>query len=297
MNIFPVVCSIAMAVSVSIAKAEPYRFEIELGYFQGDSSARQLAFDNKTLGGNISIFLDNIDPNDGPLAELSFLQKASGVSIGYASNDFTNAVYTFADFPPDNLGDFGDLDVTSIGLLFVTSQDFILLAEYDREDQSIVAPGFEMLETGTDNTQSLGLGKYLDDSTTVILGYSAVDKADVDTVGLTWHQLRKSAEGAYRWGYDMELSYIDSSDDSGYGVALGATYYVSPYLGVSGGIDFEKTDVTDATMFIISADYFINQRIAFGLNYCRSDTDLDDGFAARDSIEVELYGASVAVRF
>jgi len=227
------------ALTSAYAQADTYQVEVGANYSQTDYDG----FEVDTSSLNAEIFFSEVDTSKGPLAEASFLDKASGLGLSYDS------------ISPE-VGD--STDNWSTDIRFVTSGSLIIEATYSDLD--------------FDSVYGIGIGTYLNDTTDIVVSYSTTDESDVDTLAVDLHNVT-SLSGDSSLGYNVAAVYVDTDDDSGYGIAGELTYYVNNNLGFGAFADITSVGDADVTNYGLNADYFINSMVRIVATYATTDFD------------------------
>ena len=144
------VAGFGLALSAT-AHAE-YNAEANLGLSGGD-------LDGFAIGG--TYYLGGVDDTKGPLREAAFLDMSSSVGIAYSESEFDDS---------DNQID----DIAVSGRFVFGAGNWIADAGYLNTDAD---------NGGEADTFTIGAGKYLTDTTTLILSYGNIDVDDGDDGG------------------------------------------------------------------------------------------------------------------
>lgn len=203
-------------------------FEAEAGLILTDSSYEigpaKADLDSITVVG--SLYFDAVDTSKGPLAEAVFLDQASGISASFSD----------VDDPGDN--------AYSLSGRFVTSNSMIIEASYVDDE----------FDT---QTYGIGIGTYITDKSDIVVSYATNDDLDFDVLAADYHSLMSLSGGA-SLSYSVVVEYIDSSDDSGFGVGGDVTYYMDQYLGFGVYGSTREINDSDVTTFGFQGSYFIS---------------------------------------
>lgn len=185
-----------------------------------------------------SLFFAPVDDSKGPLSQADFLDKATSISVAYA--------------------DFEDSESTAIFGHFVVTGDFIVEASYS--------------DTDLDSVVSAGLGKYLTDTSSITLTYTAAEEANVDGFSASYRSLNSLSNGGYL-GYSIGAEYVDSGADTGNGFSGRATYFGAPEWGIGLSASIASVGDIDSTEYGLHAEYFFNPSTAVRLNYSKLEDD------------------------
>lgn len=235
----------AISALTTLSAQADYQFEANVGYFQGD--VENADFDGYALAA--TIFFESVDTSKGPLSEASFLDKSSGISLAFGTTEFD-------DF--DN-----EEDISSVSGRFVLSNDFIIEADYTDFD--------------FDTSFTIGFGKYLTESSDILISYTTFDDVDFNVLDLAFHSVN-GLTGPASIAYDLGASYIDADNETGFGLNAGLTFYPTSQLGLGISGSYSSVDDTDVTTIELGAEYFFNENVAGSLTYSTSDTDFDNDF-------------------
>jgi len=266
----------AISALTTLSAQADYQFEANVGYIRGDVDfdfdfdfdVDNVDFDGYTLAA--TAFLESVDTSKGPLSEASFLDKSSNISIAFSTTEFDDV----------------DNDVSAISGRYVLSQDFIVEAGYTDLD--------------SDTSFTIGFGKYLTNSSDILISYTKFDNSDANLLDLAFHSVN-DLTGPTSIAYDLGASYIDADDETGFRLNAGLTYYPTKQLGlgISGSYssiedtnDTEDTDDTDITKIELGAEYFFNENVAGSLAF--STQDNSDGFG---SVTVDTFTLAMTARF
>jgi hypothetical protein len=212
-----------------------YQFELGGLYTQGEIGNTD--YDGFGIGGEFHF--DRVDTSKGPLAEASFLDKSSSIGFGFISVE------------PD-IKNSDDIDFTNIGGRFVTATNLIIEADYATTDYG----------NSDVDTIGIGVGTYLDDNTDLVVSYSNEDdnSSDKDTLSVALHGVHPMGSGA-AFSFDADVGYIDTDNDNGFQVGVGATYYFTRMFGV--GLNAGVSDVGDTSsdMIGIQASFFPSEQV------------------------------------
>lgn len=303
------------------ASAENYDFEIGLAYQSTQSDGEQSI---TTTGGTIFNSIDSDSDNlrlfgnwyfaglsdeKGPRARAAFVDRASVLSFGYARTDLSTSATVestdplvpsfFVEF--DGKGDTYALDVRYVwrdsgwfGKAGVASSDATLGGFVDDSINSIA--------------WSLGVGKYLWNTTSLALDFSQSDDdgGDVTVTSISFSHLGDMGE---RWQYAVDLGFVRT--ESGVGSGLDADTWraalsLYPTRDFEFGVRFDDAD-SDSDFFDRSgiegfASWFVTPRVVLGASYRVDDVN----FAGNVSIpsaqtssdaDQDSAGISVSVRF
>jgi len=222
--------------------------------------------------------LDRVDDTKGPLAEAAFLDHASSVSVNYTDGE--------TDGDGEHDLEFKDYGIS--GRYVTADAGWIFDLGFERnEPDNPFSAGPDEFEI---DTFSVGVGKYLTDTTTLVFSYENKDAdegGDVDTyradIVHLW-QLEKLAL-KFNGGYgqtDVDDDYGDDID----AWELGATVYPCKGLGIGGGYRNTENNLAEVEQYYARAEWFINDQVGVSLEY--QDAEVEDTDLEADAI---VFGA------
>lgn len=249
--------------------ATPFQFEAMGGFAQATTEGNIVGgkLDRDIIQGELTYYLRQVDYSTGPLVERAFLDKAAYVAG------------SFSQVKPDR-GE--NTDTFGVETHFVTDSDFIFELGYETSDNG----------SATDRkTTTLGFGKYLDGKSAAILSVARVDGfSDATTINGEYKKLVINESAGTGWTAELDISYIDSKADTGYGFDVLGAYYLSDTtaVGVNAGYEkFDEADDADITFGLIGS-YFLVENIFVNAIYDR---------LKNDDFTRDIYGLSVGARF
>jgi len=202
--------------------------------------------------------------NDDPLEELAFLQKASWGSIGLTNinqdskstaEDSTNAVFAGRYVLPDNH--------------FFAETSF---------------------EIGDTDQISIGLGRYLDDKTT-ILGSYEVD-GNTNTIDASFKRMI-SLTTTNTISLDASVGRIElNTDDSALLLGGEVQYYLDRKLSVGSRLGFTTGDV-DSYAFGVTGKAFFTEQFAISASYSFIDREVE----GQQDQEISSFDLALTGRF
>jgi len=236
---------------VNAVLAAPYQIEATGFFSQGKVEASNGAEEDfDIIDFELTYYLQQVDTPSGPLAERAFLDKAA-----YVSGSINQIKPEFS----------GDTDSMGLDARFVTDTDLIFELGYETSDDG---------SANDETTIALGLGKYLDGQTTAILNYEKEDDVfDETTLTGTYRKLNSSESVSTAFSTEFSLSYIDTEQDSGYGLGGGIDYYLSDTTSVSVFVDYEEIDDVDTTTFGLGGEYFFADNLFASGLYSLAEND------------------------
>jgi Putative general bacterial porin len=233
------VAGLGLALSAT-AQAE-YNAEANLAISGGDN-------DGFAIGG--TYYLDSVDDTKGPLGEAAFLDMSSYVSAAYSENEFDDS---------DN-----ETELVAVGGRYIFGEgNWIVDVGYSN---------FDADAAGELDTFSISGGKYLTDTTTLILSYANTDPddgEDADIYGIDVDHLLNVGEGALKLHGGFSTADTDGDDIDFYGVD--ATWYPCNSLGL--GVGYGNTDdgSDDIDEYRISAEWFITNQVSASVTYLEAE--------------------------
>ena len=247
--------SAAVAAISTGAFAEDYRFEIKADYL-ADEVNKNIDQTTYALGG--TFYLSPVDDHIGPKAEAAFLNKASEISLGYGR---TNIEIDGNSIDPE----FGmkvdeDGDVWAVGGSYVTENGIILELGYAVNDVDKVIDS---------ELSTVGIGYYLNDTSTVSLNYAYIEDDVSDFEEDIWTLGYKSVFND-KFGLEIDLSYNDPEiGEEAYGVVGDLDYYINDNFSVSGVLGYisSDSDFREAAVYGVKTEYFFNSMIALDAGY------------------------------
>lgn len=243
--------AIAITTAAAAASAD---YQMEAGIFYGEGEfGDQNAVDYDVMGVQGRYNFESVDTSKGPHAEAAFLDKSSSVGFIYATLE------------EDRKG-ADDVDTFGFDVRVVTNTNLILEGAYSQAD------------SGDEDTDvfSLGIGTYLNANTEIVATYENTDDDtdEVDQLTVALHGVNPLAQGA-SLGYDAALAYIDTDDQDGYMVAVGATYYFNNSLGVNLSADVTELDDFNSDTLTLAVSYFPQPNVELTAGYFDQGGDED----------------------
>jgi len=310
-------CLLAVAMIAQTARAGDYDFEIDVAF---DSSQFDGSQTITTPGGTIfnststdtdslsvlgSWYFTGLSDDKGPRARAVLVDRASSLSIGYSRTEWSNSVvFNSSDpgFP------FGPLDLTVDSDIDTFSADFRYV---DRDSGWFGSAGLLaanasvgpfVSESINDDGWSLGVGKYLADTTTLSLDFS--DVSDTSAVGLSLEHLGDLG-ASWQYAVDLGYSYVDLG--GGFDLdRLGAAIALYPTRDFEFGLAFENVsgDFPSADSQAVEgfASWYVKPNVRLSARYRVNDADyirtfsFSTGPTVNDSDE-DSFGISASMRF
>lgn len=232
-------------------------YQTEAGFFRGETNIDP--DNNITLTGIGGVYyFESIDV-DGPLAESSFIAKASSINITFSKAEFGFGAQT--------------LDGNGYGLslrYLLPDSDFLLGGSY--LNQNVSGSGLAVDISSVE----FNIGAYIEDKTLVTVSY---ETRTFSIIGFPDTEVREIGVAVKKLidNISMELDIIrDNSDDGSVkevNTSLGVSgdYYIDNTLSV--GVGFENNSGDDVSSigntFSVGMTKFMNETVAFDLDYER----------------------------
>ena len=238
--------------------------------YRWEADAAVSGIDVKALGLGGTYYLDSVDDTKGPLAEAAFIDQASFVSVNYT------------DGKTDSNGDGLEFKDYGIAGRYITSGDqWIFDLGYTRsEPENPLNVGPDEFEI---DTFSVGIGKYLTDTTTLVFSYQNKDadeggdvdayRGDLEHLLLAdWGAIKFA--GAYGW-VDVDNKLGDDIDI----YEIGATVYPWRWLGIGAGYRNTENDLQEVEQYVASVEYFISEAVGVALEYQNAEVEDTNAYA------------------
>ena len=230
-----------------------------------------------------TLYLDEVEASEGPLAEAPFLERKSSLSFNYLKADVedTQSAVSSAGFHTRYI--FSD---NSIG------DRWFIDADYQRVDVENV--------DSKDKYWGLGVGAYVLENTAIGISYVEVDPresgADGDGVRLRIHHYQALA-GTLSYAIDIDYLYSSIDNDNGSDReanvtdALFSLYFnrqIAATIGYGYTEDERGAGSADVYRYSLGVDWFINPALRVHASYTTSDAK--NSFAPDKVVEI---GASL----
>lgn len=282
------VVSLSLFSTICYAEGD-YQFEVLGSYEKEDKKSST----DKAMFIGAEIFFEPVNTGNRPLAVASFLDKKSSIGIGYVSSEtklINSSIFSF------------DTKGSLIGINYVTDEEaFILGATYTDLDGD-TNPVSQILDG---NSFSVSLGKYMDDSTTVIASHSSTDLdytsttpsqafvVEIDRYELEYVTINKlGATDYYGYGVGVEFirrdhSIVGKEDNTEF--QIGGGYYFSRMTSLDAEISFNSGDdvSSEGRTLEIGFTHFVTPNIALDIEFVK--------FSAEDSNTEKSDSLSLAV--
>lgn len=247
----------ACVAAIFTAQANAYQFELALARSTTEIE-NTFDIDTTLLGGEY--YFSDVNSNNGPFSEASFLSKASSVNVLLGQSTLGSG------FGESGFGG-SDSDLLFINGRVVLENDFILVGSFSRSET----------DDGDDSdATTIGLGKYLSESSELVATYTRDNfgDGDADILELRYHRVIDTGNGT-AWSYEAGAGYIDAGD-TGFDLDVAANYYFTPKFSLGVLVGVGSFDDSDSKTFGFQAEYFFNENIFLGLLFTTGDeSDLD----------------------
>ena len=310
-------CLLAVAMIAQTAWADEYDFEIDIAF---DSSQLDGSQTTTTVGGTIfnsssidtdslsvlgTWYFSGLSDDKGPRARAVLVDRASSLSIGYSRTEQSNSVVFNSSDPAFPLGSF---DLTVDSDIDTFSADFRYV---DRDSgwfgsagllAANAAVGPFVSESINDDGWSVGVGKYLADTTTLSLNFS--DVSTTSAVGLSFEHLGDLG-ASWQYAVDIGYSYVDvggGSDLNTWDAAISLYPTRDFEFGLAArdvSADFPGADSQTVEGF---ASWYVKPNVRLSARYRVGDADnfgfffSGGGSTVIDSDE-DSFGISASIRF
>ena len=244
----------ALSATISISAYADFQYELSAGYIDAEIDSDDFGFsdsaDGFLLGG--TIYFDPVNTSKGPLSEAGFLDKSSNIGISFVDIDGS-----------DNL---------QLNTRVIFGDDLIFEGSYNDLD--------------ADSSFSLAIGKYISDTSDVILTYQDFEDSGNTVIDVTYHNVVDLGAESYL-GVDFTGGYSDNDINSAPIVGFGLTYFGAPEWGIgfSGSTELGSEGTSTYGLF---AEYFFVENVAASLNW--ENTDIDFGFFSLETTIITLEG-------
>lgn len=303
------------------ALAENYDYQVDVGYqstqFDGSQTIttvggtvfNSIDTDTDVLSISGSWYFSGLSDDKGPRARASLVGRASSLSFGYSSTDQTNTTFLDSDdpafpFPPIDSRLETDGDAFAIDLRYV-DRDSGWFGNVGLLTTDVTVGGF--VDDSIDaNGWSLGVGKYLFDTTTLGVNVSIVDGGgglDASIVTVAFEHLADLGDS---WQYAVDLSYEQLDPDAGSDIdTWGAALSLYPSTDFEFGIRVEDTDGVfgqGGTSVEGFASWFVKPNVRLAAGYRVDDVDFFGNVAIGGAPTVsdadqDAFGISASIRF
>jgi hypothetical protein len=262
----------AVAAALSLSAQADYQFQVAGAYATGELTAGNgvdADQDLFTLGG--TYFFAPVDDSKGPRSEDAFIDRASGVSL----------FYTFGEVDFDNGGDSDIENIVIDGRYVIKDSGWLVGLGYQFDDG----------DGGPDSdAYAIEVGKYIGETTTLVASWvfgEDDDNRESDEYALSLEHLQDLGESALK--LEAGLGLVDSNFASDVNLySVGATYYITDYIGVGGSYSFADSDDGELDQYTLFGEYWVNDRI--GLSLGLTAVDEDNSSAESDAVIFAVTG-------
>ncbi|MCX2983057.1 putative porin [Halieaceae bacterium IMCC14734] len=236
------------------AVANDYRFEVDADFLANEVN-KNADLETYAIGG--TFYLAPVDDSMGPKAEAAFLNKSSDIHLGYGRTNLDAGIID------------EDGDIWTLGGRFVTGNGIILEADYAASDIDNVSDT---------EVFGLGIGYYLNDTSTISLGYVSTEDDKIDFEDDIWSVGYKTLLND---SINLEADF-DYSDPKGgkkaYGLTGAADYYLNENASIGGVLGYVSSDddFAKAWVYGVRGEYFFSSMIAVNAGYTVSAPDKGD---------------------
>lgn len=242
----------ALASVANYTLAENYQFEAAIGVSDGeaDTGGSDVDIEGENVG--LVLHFSEVDTSKGPLAESSFLDRASSVSIGYSTSEVGNV----------------DTDILATSFRLVskeygaTAEFFVLDGEVDNA-----------VDADADSF-GLSIGYYITENTELSVSHMEFEVDDSGDTDSSLLQIKHVSTGNTAFSIEAAIGIVeaDTSNDTVY--SLGGTIYLTSRLGI--GANYSLVDSPeDIEQYGAYVEWFVNPAIAIALSYDETETDSD----------------------
>lgn len=270
-------CAVSATLLSTVSQAESYRVELNAGGAFSDMDLR-----TQTTGytGSVTYYLQPVQTVASIFAESAFINKSSSATLGYtgANTDFglTNSE--------------ADADSLDLSARYVLNEKYILEAS--------VAEG-EVDPEGAAKTDissfGFGVGRYIDDLTSIVLRYTQDDiegeSTERDSVIVTLKSIVDPTEtdravGIVSLGVTQNdiantITNFDASLD----------YYLGPRLSIGAAIGLVfPNNGADENAYGLRSEYFITDWISVSASYTHTIFQEEENQASIDGTDTFMFG-------
>ena len=261
-----------LGLALSATAQADYRWEFDAGYAAGNydyktknvpPGGRFVDDDNDSDIYNVSgtWYMETVDTSKGPLGEAAFLDHASSIALGFADGDIS-------------LSGQDDPD----GQQYTVDMRYVAEGPGWKLSGWLVDIGYERFEPDDQevDTWSLGVGKYITQNTTLVLGYENANinnGGDVDRWGVDLEHFFAFNSGGLKARLGGGKTVVSEQDDPTTWT-VGATWYLGNNWGFSADYEHDDLDGFEVDTYELGAEWFITESFAVEVYY--QDTQPDD---------------------
>jgi hypothetical protein len=225
----------------------------QVGYAQAEQGSLSETTSKSIL---LTGYLKEVDHGKHPYTQAPFLERAASVTLAYVDVNSNNSFFG------SSRGDVSALDVQ-----YVTEEHWVVGGGFSRNKIEGV---FE------DDSTSLTVGRYLDDSSRVLLSYKDSDKAlmwgdssHTYTYGVEYKNAVINVRGS-ALTLDMKANRIDAPEGDSNLFSLDGEYHFT--LGSSVTLGAQLVSGYDESQeYSVGLNHFVTRFFALGVEYTRHD--------------------------
>jgi len=314
-------CLLAVAMIVQTAQADEYDFEIDVGF---DSSQFDGSATTTTPGGTVfssasidsdslsvlgSWYFMGLSDDKGPRARAVLVDRASSLSIGYSRTELSNSI-AFNSSDPAFPGLPAELSFDSKVDAFAADFRYV-----DRDSGWFGSVGLFTANAGSVPSASqpsdadgwsLGVGKYLADTTTLSLNFSDVYTGQgPSAIGLSFEHL---GDLGASWQYAVDLGYSYADVGGGFDLnTWGAAISLYPTRDFEFGLAAEDVSGNfpgaDSQTVEGFASWYVKPNVRLSARYRVDDADyfgsasFVGGSPTVSDSDEDSFGISASIRF
>ena len=198
------------------------------------------------------VYFQSVDTSKGPLSEAAFLDKSSNIGVSFR--------------------DISDSDLILANTRIVFGNDFIFEGAYQYTDFN--------------NPYSVSVGKYITDTSDIVLTYLDFDLLGVKSFDLSSHSVIDLGVGSYL-GIDLNVGYVDFRGGNTSNIGFELTYFGAPNwgIGIDGSTQLEGDGPTEYSLF---SEYFFTENAAASLRWQSSQNEV--GFVSNETTLITVEG-------
>lgn len=288
------------------AHADDYNFEVGVTIGQSEADTTTISFPAPintaaTISANAdqfdlrgTWFYTGLSDNKGPKTRAAFVDRSSSVSLSYFRSDLSSTVIlSGGGLPPDQSNISIDVSGYSVDLRHVWRESgwFGIISIGRAELDGILTNGPTTSTSDADsNAYSLGIGKYLADTTSVDLRVLSEESGSSTAAGISLRFSHLAPLGnTWMFGADVGITKTDTAGDGDAYNIVGSFY---PNSEVDFGLSFARRDEEggiDSESFELFAGWFISDSTRVHASY------IEDTGGAGLSAEADSTGYEVGI--
>jgi hypothetical protein len=305
--------------------AEQYDFEVELAYDRSQFDGSQTITttggtifnsgetDNDDLGLIGSWYFSGLSDDKGPRARAVFVDRASSVSVSYTRSEQNISTYLTSDDPAFTFPAI-DAEFDSSGNSFSANIRYIDKSSGWFGQAGLLSADTTLSGFVSDSVDatgwSLGVGKYLYDTTALSLDFSEVDVDGGGSATVTAVSLTHLGNLGSSWQYAIDVAYSRADADFGTEIdtwAAALAFY--PTRDFEFGIAYEDVSDNSSSFIDLSTtgiegfvSWYVTPRFRLSARYRVDDTGYLGNVSVGGSPVVSdadqsAFGFSAAIRF